>query len=66
MALPQLVRAGGHRIEGVEAFVIPAIQAVFCAARQVRDVYVNIMALADPVEPANTLFEQLRVARQIE
>ena len=57
-------RAG--MLEGVETFVVPAHQHRLRGLFQVRDVDLDIVRLADTVEAADTLLQQIRVKRQIE
>ena len=56
-------RAG--MLEGVQAFVIPAKQYLPRAALDVGHVDVADRVLADTVEPADALLEQIGVQRQV-
>ena len=59
--------AGGAGIEeGVQRLVIPLEQALLGAVLQVRYVQLDGVSLADPVEAADALLEQVRVGRQVE
>ena len=53
-------------LEQVDALVVPAQQHLLGRALQIRRVDVNLAALADAVEAADTLFELIRVRGQIE
>ena len=57
-------RAG--MLEGIEPFVEPAAQNCLSGVLQVRHHDLNVMHLADTVQTANTLFQQVRVERQVE
>ena len=52
--------------KGFQTFVEPAQQDGLCGIFQIRDAYLNITFLADTVETADTLLQQIRVKRQIE
>ena len=59
--------AGGAGIEeGVQRLVVPLEQALLGAVLQVRYVQLDGVSLADPVEAADALLEQVRVGRQVE
>ena len=57
-------RAGGQ--EGVQRFVVPLEQALLRAGFQIGHVQLNSVLLADTVEAADALLEQVRMSRQIE
>ncbi|MNT94095.1 hypothetical protein D3C72_2357100 [compost metagenome] len=50
----------------IQPFVEPTHQHGLRGIFQERDVDLNIMRLANTVQTANTLFQQIRVKRQIE
>ena len=52
--------------ERVERFVVPLEQAFLRAALQVGDMQLDGVLLADTVQTADTLFQQVRVGRQVE
>ena len=56
--------AGGE--EGIQRLVVPLEQALLRAVLQVRHVQLDAVFLADAVETADALFEQIRVGRQVE
>ncbi|MNM84758.1 hypothetical protein D3C81_968560 [compost metagenome] len=52
--------------ECVQRFVVPLEQALLRAGFQVRHVQFDDVLLADPVQSTDTLFQQVRVGRQVE
>ncbi len=53
-------------LKRIKTFVIPAHQHRLCGFFQPRHQDLNIVRLTNTVETANTLFQQIRVERQIE
>ncbi len=52
--------------ERVQRFVVPLEQALLRAGLKVRHMQFDHVLLADPVQTADTLFQQVRVGRQVE
>src|SRR4051812_26544776 len=51
--------------ECIHSLVIPAGEQFLRRTLHKRDVNGDVLRLADPVQPANALFQQLRIERQI-
>ena len=65
VAAQDLASIGRACAERIEAFVVPAQQRVLRGAAEDDCVQRDVVALADAVEPADALFEQVRIERQI-
>ena len=63
--LQQLVRAMQITFQRLQPLVIPTRQHLLRTALEVRRVHVDGLGLADAIEPADALLEQLRIQRQI-
>ena len=59
----KLVANGAGGGERVQALIEPAKQGFLSGARQIGRVDVNVSALADPVQTADALFQQIRMER---
>ena len=61
--LQQLVGTLQVALEGIQPLVIPAGKHLLRAVLEVGRVHVDSLRLADAIEPANTLLEQLGIER---
>src|SRR5206468_512054 len=64
-SIEQLFPALQIFFESIQTFLIPAREHFMRAAGDERDVHLNFRRLPDSVEPADALFEKLRIQRQI-
>ena len=62
----KLVANGAGGGERVQALIEPAKQGFLSGARQIGRVDMNVSALADPIQTADALFQQIRMEREIE
>ena len=61
----QFVAAFEVTFKGIQAFVVPTRQNLLRAAREKRNMDLDVFGLPDAIQPADALFEQLRVERQV-
>jgi hypothetical protein len=61
----QLAAIGRTLAEGIDALVIPARQDVLRTVGHRQNMDVDVVLLTDPVEPADPLFQQIRIQWQI-
>ena len=65
VAAQDLATVGWTGAECVETFVVPAQQRVLCRSTDGDRVQRDVVALADAIESADALLEQVRIERQI-
>ena len=65
IALEQFATIGRAAAERIEAFVVPAQQCVLRGAGEGAGVDHDVVLLADAIEAADALFEQIRIERQV-
>ena len=51
--------------EGTQSLLIPVVQYRLCAVLQVRDMNSDSLRLTNAVQPANALFQQIRIEWQV-
>ena len=62
----QSITAFEIALEGIQSLVEPARQHLLRAVGEIRHVDLDVLGLANPIEPSDALFQEFGVQRQIE